>query len=72
MRNINYDSFVKEKKDKYFTLRAELGRKREGMSRLRSQDERNSLILWNKARWEKMINSGELVEIGPRAWRIKL
>ncbi|MEW6089034.1 MAG: hypothetical protein AB1498_12100 [bacterium] len=72
MRNYNYDSFIKEKKDKFFSLRAELRRKRNGVSRLRSRDERNCLILWNKARWEKMLSSGELVEIGPRAWRVKL
>lgn len=72
MRNYEYDSFTKEKKEKYFSLRAELGRKRNGVSRLRAPDERNYLMLWNKARWEKMLDSGELVEIGPRAWRIKL
>lgn len=72
MRNYNYDIFIKEKKEKYFSLRAELGKKRISMNRLRSQDERNCLMLWNKARWEKMLSSGELVEIGPRAWRIKL
>ena len=72
MRKFNYDSFFKEKKEKYFSLRAELGRKRNGISRLRSMDDRNYLILWNKARWENKIKSGELVEIGPRTWRIKL
>lgn len=72
MRNYKYDSFIKEKKEKYFSLRTKLGRKRNGVSRLRAQDDRNYLILWDKERWEKMLSSGELVEIGPRAWRIKL
>ena len=41
MRKINYDDFMKEKKDKYFKVPALLGRKRLAKSKPRDPEERN-------------------------------
>jgi len=91
MKKYNYNSFVKEKKEKYFTLRAKLvgdpakavRRKRQGLlfinpdlaegtNRPREENEREYLILQDKKRWEKWLQSGKLKELAPRHWRIKL
>ncbi len=72
MRKYEYDNFFREKKEKYFALRAKLGKKRQGASRPREDKEREYLILQDKKRWEKWLKSGKLKEIAPRYWRFTL
>lgn len=72
MKRYDYDSFVREKKERFFALQARLGKKRQGSSRPREESERKYLILRDKNRWQNWIKSGKLKEIAPRTWRIKL
>jgi len=72
MKRYNYDTFVREKKEKYFALRAKLERKHLPRSRPRENDERNFLILRDRKRWQNWIKTGKLKELAPRCWRIKL
>jgi len=68
VRTIDYNAFMNEKKEKYFSLRARLGNK--GLPRRRKRDprEREILLRMDKARWEKWLSEKKLVKLGPRSW----
>jgi len=70
MRKINYDDFIKEKKEKYFEAPALLGRKRLAKRKPHEAEERNSLMMLDYLRYRDWINSGILVELAPRKYRI--
>jgi hypothetical protein len=72
MRKINYDDFVKEKKEKYFEVLALLGRKRLARRKPRDAEERNSLMMLDYERYRRWIRDGVLVEVGPRKYRVTL
>jgi len=72
MRKINYDDFIKEKKDKYFKAPALLGRKRLAKRKPRDPEERYYLMIRDYERYRQWIKDGVLVEVGPRKYRITL
>ena len=72
MRKINYDDFVKQKKDKYFEVPAMLGRKRGAKRRPRNPEERDALMLMDYARYQKWLKNGDLVEVSNRKYIVKI
>ena len=72
MKEIDFDLFVREKREKYFSLPAKLGRRRLPRRRPRDNKEREILLKLDKARWEKWVKTKRIVFLGPRVWRIRL
>ena len=70
MRKINYDDFIKEKKDRYFKVPAMLGRKRLARTRPRNPEERSALMQLDIIRRRKWVENGDLVEEGQRKYTI--
>ncbi len=68
MRKINYDDFAKLKKDKYFKVPALLGNKRAAKRRPRNQEERDSLMFLDYARYQQWLKNGDLIEVSHRKY----
>lgn len=69
---INYEKFIAEKKAKFFSLPARLGRRRLPKRRPRDKKERENLMMLDKKRLVARIAGGELVVISPRHFRLKV
>jgi len=72
VKSIEYDSFAREKKEKFFAARAILGRRRGARRRERDAAEREALMLMDKQRLEKWIREGTLEIMGPRHYVLKV
>jgi hypothetical protein len=72
MKQFIFDDFVKEKRTKFFALRAKLGLRRMPRRRPRSPEKSIALTLMDKARWEHWVQEGKIIEIGPRRYVINL
>ena len=70
MRKINFDKFVKMKKDKYFKAPALLKLKRGAKRRPRDPEERQALMHLDFLRREKWIKNGDLIEACPKKYII--
>ncbi|MHC9538477.1 MAG: hypothetical protein AB9903_03070 [Vulcanimicrobiota bacterium] len=72
MRIIKYEEFAREKKEKFFSLRAQLGRKRGARRRKRDPQERKALMIMDKKRRERWIGEGTLEVVSPRCYILRL
>lgn len=72
MQKINYNDYVKTKKEKYFLAPAILGRKRSARRRKRNSEEREALMFLDYKRYQKWIKNGDLTESGPRKYILNL
>ena len=72
MRKINYDEYMREKKDKFFELRAIMGWRRGARRKPRDPEERTALRQMDYERYRKWIESGQLVEVSPRKYKMKI
>ncbi|MGV8124654.1 MAG: hypothetical protein AB2L14_33315 [Candidatus Xenobiia bacterium LiM19] len=72
MRVINYDEFMREKKEKFFSLRAKLGRRRAARRRNRDPEERDALMRMDKRRFERWLSDGTLEMLSPRHYILRL
>jgi hypothetical protein len=72
VRKINFDDFIKEKKDRYYKVPAVLGKKRLAKRRPRDPEERDALMKLDILRYKKWIANGDLVELGPRKYIVNL
>jgi len=72
MRFIKYEEFARDKKEKFFSLRAQLGRKRTARRRKRDEQERTALMIMDKKRRLKWISEGTLEMISTRYYVLKL
>ncbi len=72
MKFIKYEEFAREKKEKFFSLRAQLGRKRGVRRRKRDLQERKALMIMDKKRRQRWISEGTLQVISPRYYILRL
>lgn len=72
LRPINYEKFIAEKKARFFSLPARLGRRRLPRRRSRDKKERENLMRIDKKRLLARIARGELVIISSRHFRLKV
>jgi hypothetical protein len=72
VKNIEYDSFIREKKEKFFAARALLGRRRGARRRVRDAAEREALMQMDCQRLEKWLREGTLELVAPRHYVLKL
>jgi hypothetical protein len=72
MRRINYDSFMKEKNEKYFAAPALLGRRRMARRKPRSPEERSALMRMDCSRLREWAENGELVIVSPKRYILKV
>jgi len=72
MRIINYDEFMREKKERFFSLRARLGRRRAAKRRNRDPEERDALMRMDKRRFERWLSDGTLEIVSPRHYILRL
>jgi hypothetical protein len=72
MKKINYDDFIKAKKEKYFDVPAKLGRRRSVKKKPRNPEERNALMKLDYLRYRKWIEKGDLIEVTPRKYILKI
>lgn len=72
MREYEYEQFSIEKKQKFFSVRAVLGRSRSSRRRKRDVEERNMLLSFDKARFLKWQNDKTLEIIDLRYFKINL
>ena len=68
MRKINYDDFLRAKKDKYFKVPALLGRKRSAKRRPRDPEEREALMWLDYQRYRRWLKNGDIVEVSKRKY----
>ena len=72
MRKINFDEYIREKKEKYFAARARLGGRRGARRKPRNPEERKALMKMDYLRWRKWLEDGTLVIVSPRKYVFKL
>jgi len=72
MRVINYEEFMREKKEKFFSLRAKLGRRRGAKRRNRDPEERDALMRMDRRRFERWLSDGTLEMVSPRHYILRL
>ncbi|MCB4790527.1 MAG: hypothetical protein LHV68_01435 [Elusimicrobia bacterium] len=68
MRKMNFDDFIKTKKDIFFKVPAMLGRKRGAKRRQRDPEEREALMMLDLARYKQWIKNGDLIEVSPKKY----
>ena len=71
---VNFDEYYKANKSRLFHQRIEsLNQQPTGERRVRNRprdpEKQELLIQLDLKRWERMLASGELEELGPRCWR---
>jgi hypothetical protein len=72
MRIIDYDSFTREKREKFFPLKAILGRKRAARRRKRDKGKRDRLMIVDRNRFLRWISEGALEVPSPRHFVVRL
>lgn len=72
MRVIKYEEFARRKKERFFSLRAQLGRKRGTRRRKRDPQERSALMIMDKKRRLRWIGEGTLEVVSPRYYILRL
>jgi hypothetical protein len=72
MKHLDYESFTREKREKYFAARALLGRKRGARRRERDSNERDALMIMDGKRLMRWIGEGTLEVVSPRHFILRL
>ncbi len=72
MRRVDYDEYRKAKGPERVRIRAAILNERSGrMPRQRPRSPEEEMVLGRliRARYQRLLDSGELVKLGPRRWR---
>ena len=69
MREFDLDETLK--RNRSLALRYRLGFRRQARSRQRDPEQWRVLLEMDRARLQKMAESGERVQVGPRTWELR-
>lgn len=72
MRSIDYETFAREKKERFFSARALLGKKRGARRKIRDAKEREALMIMDRRRLERWIREGTVEFVSPRHIIVRL
>lgn len=72
MRRFDYYDFMKEKKEKFFSVKAMLGKKRLPGRRKRDPEERDLLMIMDRNRFQRWLQEGKLKMLSIRHFIMEL
>ncbi|MDQ7823907.1 MAG: hypothetical protein RDV48_13995 [Candidatus Eremiobacteraeota bacterium] len=72
MRTLEFERFIREKKENFFAVRAVLGRKRGTRRKNRDAAEREALMRMDKKRLSTWLNEGTLEIVSPNHFIFRL